>query len=158
MDDYRPTPPSVAPGQQAESPWLEGWQAVSRTLQQALDGAGFDLDHRETRSVLGRRDRGRVVDVVAVDAGGRIRVTRTERLGEETLPPDLSLPSGVVVRRVAETVRTVTATTTVNSLADLLSVLGAAVSLGRQGEGSRPVHGADHPVGLDPSDRLPPPP
>ena len=131
---------------------------MSDTLRQALQDAGFDLDRQEPRSVVGRRDRGTAVDVVAVDAGGRLRVSRTERLDEETLRPDRPLPSGVVVRRVAETVRTVTATATVHSLADLLSVLRVELSLALEGEPGVHDERADHGNDLDPSDRLPPPP
>lgn len=117
--------------------WAEGgWERVVGLLEEALAERGYDVAAQTGRrqALAGRRDRGAVTLVVAVDAGGRVRVTFSRRLAERSLPGH---QPGFPVRRIAETIRVITTTGQARSVDEALAIIdeGARDSPPAPGEG-----------------------
>lgn len=96
------------------------WTWNPDALAAALSAAGFDVDRTNASPIGGggsltaRRDRGETVDLVAVDAGGRVRATLTRQAAAPA--PTSATINGLTVRILTELTRT---TTIVGQLTDL---------------------------------------
>ena len=90
----------------------EHWRQVMPTLADRLREFGYDIEHSGSNdpsggSIVARRNRGDRVVVIAIDAGGRFRVTITWMVGEW---PSRDEIAGVPVRVVDAVSRSVTVT------------------------------------------------
>ena len=105
------------------------WSYEPERLAAILEDAGFDVDRSAMRldraggSLVGRREAPGSGLIVAINAGGRVRVTRTASLG----PPEVATErvGGVALRRIAQETRQETSTGTVDSAEQFASLLDA---------------------------------
>lgn len=89
------------------------WAYDPERLATSLEQAGFDVDRSAARrdgggSLEARRDRPGATLLIAINAGGQIRVTRTISLG--TVEVGIRELGGVALRSIAEETRQETAT------------------------------------------------
>lgn len=120
-------------------------------LSAILSAAGFDVDRTNASPIGGggsltaRRDRGEAVDLVAVDAGGRVRATITR---QAAAPTSSSAPlDGVTLRLLTELTRTTTLAGELTDLGQFQILVSHLDDLGSD-------HAVDHPA----ASPLPPPP
>lgn len=112
--------------------WAEGdWERVVGLLEEALVERGYDVtvETGSHRALVARRDRGAMALVVAVDAGGRARVTSSRQLAERSLP---GRRTGLSIRRIEETIRVITTTGQARSVDEALAII-------QQGERDSPL-------------------
>ena len=115
------------------------WPRDAPTLVAALEAAGFDVDdaHAALRggggSLSARRERGSRVEVVTLDAGGRLQVAVTVSEGEAGV--GRREVAGVAVRGVESATRRLDLSGRLDQATQLAPLLAALPDLG---PGSRP--------------------
>jgi hypothetical protein len=106
------------------------WTYRPDDLAAALEAAGFDVDRSRAAladgggSLLARRERADRAILVVVDAGGRLRIDLTTRIGDASGQASLG---GLSLRETEETTRTRTLTGRLSDPADLERVLADLV-------------------------------
>jgi hypothetical protein len=127
------------------------WTYRPDLLASTLEAAGFDVDRSTAEtiggggSLTGRRERAERAVLVAVDAGGRVRIAVTTRLGETAGSETLG---GVALRAIEETTRTRTLTGRLAEPVDLARVVEALDRpTGGRGRGETPGPNPPEPPG-----------
>jgi len=114
------------------------WIFDPDALAKALSDAGFDVDRTHGSPIGGdgsltaRRERGTTATLLAVDAGGRVRVTITRQAGA---PESASATvDGAALRILTETTRTTTIAGTLTAPGQFQTLLAHLDRLGAGGE------------------------
>ncbi len=114
-------PPSSSPETDA------AWRYDPEQITTMLENAGFDIDLAPSQlrhgggGISGRFIREHRTVLLAVDAGGRVRVTIQDQHGESTR--SIAIPSGPTLTSVLREIREETLSGRVRSLRDLAAIV-----------------------------------
>ncbi len=104
------------------------WHYDRSEITALLSAEGFDIDLPESfqvrsagASLTARRDRADRSILVAVDPGGRVRVTASTRIAESSR--SVPIPDGPVLAAVSETTRQVTLTGRLERPGDVIAII-----------------------------------